>query len=192
MCPVSGPAAVILAAGASTRLGRPKQTIVIGGETLVERAVRCALSAGLDPVIAVVTDADLMQPLQALGAVVLLNRQAYKGIASSIVTGIQWASDVGSTGAVITTCDQVAVTPEHLRSLCEQPDTVTGSVYAGQTGVPAYFPASAFRDLLVLRGDTGARKLLQGARGIPTEVLALDVDTEADVERARRFVEERQ
>ena len=49
-------AGVVLAAGASTRLGRPKQSIVIDGETLVERTVRVVKEAGLYPVIVVVAD----------------------------------------------------------------------------------------------------------------------------------------
>ena len=182
-------AAIILAAGASTRLGRPKQTVELGGETLVARAVRCAQEARLQPVAAVIASAALFDPLRALGATVLLNKHAAQGIASSIATGVQWAINLEVAGAILMTCDQVAVTPGHLCALCDEPDTVTGSAYAGHVGVPAYFPASSFPALLQLTGDTGARKLLIDARSIATEALALDVDTEADVELARRFLE---
>jgi CTP:molybdopterin cytidylyltransferase MocA len=72
-----------------------------------------------------------------------------------------------------------------LQLLAEDEGQVTGSAYAGHVGVPAYFPASAFSSLLQLRGDTGAREMLRGARSIAAEELALDIDTETDLERAR-------
>jgi CTP:molybdopterin cytidylyltransferase MocA len=152
---------------------------------LVERAVRLAKEAGLSPVIAVVLDAALIEPLQQQGAVVLLNRRSFEGIASSIHTGISWAKGVAASGAVIMTCDQIAVTAEHLRTLCETPESAAGSGYSGKIGVPAYFPASFFDDLLQLEGDAGAAKLLRAARSVPTESLAFDVDTEEDLARAR-------
>lgn len=182
-------AAIILAAGASKRLGRPKQTVELAGEMLVERAVRVATGAGLVPVIAVVVDAGLIEPLQAQGATVLLNRRAYEGISSSIATGIRWAKGMGVDGVVLMTCDQVAVTPQHLQALIAAPDVVTGSRYAERTGIPAYFPSGSFDALMALEGDTGARDVLRDARSIPDELLALDVDTQADLEQAQRLLE---
>ncbi|HEY4359241.1 MAG TPA: NTP transferase domain-containing protein [Acidobacteriaceae bacterium] len=181
-------AAIILAAGASKRLGRPKQTVVLEGEMLVERAVRVATEAGLAPVIAVLIDAGLIDSLQAQGATVLLNRRTYEGISSSIAVGIRWAKGMRVDGVVLMTCDQVAVTPQHLQALFASPDVVTGSRYAERTGIPAYFPAESFDALMALEGDTGARDLLRDARSIPDESLALDVDTDADLEEARRFL----
>jgi len=177
-------AGVVLAAGASRRLGRAKQTVMLGGETLVERAVRVATEAGLSPVIAVVVDASLIGPLQQMGATVLLNRKAHEGMSTSIVAGVTWALGVGASGAVVMTCDQVALRPEHLRALCAEPERVTASAYAGRKGVPAYFPAASFAELMKLQGDAGARDLLRSAEAVVDESLALDVDTEEDLARA--------
>jgi CTP:molybdopterin cytidylyltransferase MocA len=55
-------------------------------------------------------------------------------------------------------------------------------------GIPAYFPAADFGELLRLEGDTGARELLRSAAAVVCEGLALDVDTEEDLERARLFL----
>ena len=74
---------------------------------------------------------------------------------------------------------------EHLRELVADLERVTGSGYAGKVGIPAYFPAGKFSELMELRGDVGARGLLAGAASVVDEGLGLDVDTEADVERAR-------
>jgi molybdenum cofactor cytidylyltransferase len=49
-----------------------------------------------------------------------------------------------ANGAVLMTCDQVALTPGHLRALVGDPERVTGSAYAGKIGIPAYFPAEEF------------------------------------------------
>jgi CTP:molybdopterin cytidylyltransferase MocA len=180
-------AAVVLAAGASTRLGEPKQLIVIDGETLLERAVRIALEAGLAPVIVVVQDATLIETLQAHGAQVLLNRKFYEGMSTSIHAGVRWAGGMKVDGVVLMTCDQPGVTAGHLQDLSAQPESIAGSGYAGKIGIPAYFPSSRFGELMKLSGDAGARELLCGARAVNCEALGLDIDTEDDLKRAREM-----
>jgi molybdenum cofactor cytidylyltransferase len=174
---------VVLAAGASRRLGRAKQSVEIGGVTLLERTVRVAVEAGLEPVIVVVRDADVARWLP--GCDVVVNALAEEGMASSIRAGVARAGELGVVGVVVMACDQVGLRAEHLRDLCAEADRVTGSGYAGKVGIPAYFPAEKFGELMVLRGDVGARELLRGAAAVVDEALALDVDTEADVARAR-------
>jgi len=182
---------VVLAAGLSTRLGRPKQLEMLGGETLVERTVRVASEAGLAPVIAVILDGELIPRLQSLGAIPLFNRRSFDGLATSIHVGVRAAMPHDLDGLVLMTCDQVALTADHLRALCHVTEQTTGSLYAGRVGVPAYFPRASFDALLKLEGDKGARELLRGVRSFPCEDLALDVDTEADLERAKAFVASR-
>jgi CTP:molybdopterin cytidylyltransferase MocA len=178
-------AAVILAAGFSRRLGRAKQTVVLNGETLVERAVRVAMEAGLSPVIVVVRpDADFVDRLR--GCRVVVNAEAAEGMASSIRCGVAAAEEVRASGVVVMTCDQVRLTAEHLRELVAEPGRLTGSRYAGRVGIPAYFPAAAFGELMELHGDVGARELLRGAASVTAEELSVDVDTEEDLERAQR------
>lgn len=175
-------AAIILAAGFSSRLGRPKQTLVLDGETLVERAARLASEAGFSPVIVVVNrDADFCAPLEKRGCVCAMNEQAAEGMASSIRRGITVAKSFRATGVVLMTCDQIALDVPHLSRLVEDPTRITGSRYAGHNGIPAYFPESVFDDLLQLRGDIGARDLLQSATAITNESLALDIDTKDDL-----------
>jgi CTP:molybdopterin cytidylyltransferase MocA len=179
-------AAIVLAAGASRRLGRAKQAVAIGGETLLERAVRIALEAGLVPVIVVIgTEGEVAAKLAKSGCEVVVNEQASEGMASSIRCGVERARALQVEGAVLMTCDQVALRAEHLRALSAEMDRVTGSSYAGKVGIPAYFPAAKFGELLELRGDVGARELLRGAAAVADEGLGLDIDTEEDLERAR-------
>ncbi|WP_182277954.1 nucleotidyltransferase family protein [Granulicella sp. 5B5] len=187
---MSGVAAVVLAAGFSRRLGRPKQTVVLNGEMLVERAVRVAMEAGLSPVVVVVgPEAEFLEALQERGCLIVVNEEASEGMAASIRRGVAAARMVQVSGVVVMACDQPGVRVEHLRVLVAVPERVTGSRYAGRTGVPTYFPASAFEALLGLTGDAGAREMLREAAFVEDEALALDVDTEADVEEARRLAE---
>ena len=178
-------AAVILAAGDSTRLGRAKQHIVLDestGETLLERAVRVAVEAGLAPVIAVLRpEGGHGDALQRMGALVVRNDHAAEGMASSIRCGVNTATLLKVDGTVVLACDQPALCPDHLRALCADPDRITGSRYAGRTGVPAYFPATAFAALMTLEGDTGARDLLRNAATVMNEALAFDIDTPEDL-----------
>jgi molybdenum cofactor cytidylyltransferase len=178
-------AAVVLAAGASQRLGQPKQLVEIGGETLLHRAISTAIEALLDPVIVVVNQSQRVESLQAMGAKITVNLRSSMGMATSIHAGVHSASALNVSGIVIMACDQPTLTADHLRKLITHPDTMSGSGYAGRIGIPAYFPASEFNALMQLRGDTGAREMLRNARPIVAEHLELDIDTQADLNHAR-------
>jgi molybdenum cofactor cytidylyltransferase len=183
-------AAVVLAAGASTRLGAPKQLARLGEEMLLERAVRVAREAGCSPVV-VVLGAEFAQVLgnSLLGdAVPVINDQWTEGMASSIRLGVRMLEVVAreAAGVVLMTCDMPAVTAAHLRALMASGER-TASRYAGRSGVPAYFPASNFEALMALQGDAGARELLRSARGVDLAGGELDVDTAEDLTRAREL-----
>lgn len=176
-------AAIILAAGASRRLGQPKQDVVLGGETLLERSVRVATRASLDPVYVIVAPKRHFSEIPS--ATVLTNYDAAEGMASSIRTGVLAATHHEGEGIIILACDQPAVTPEHLRRLIGNGTEVVASSYGGRKGVPAYFPTSAFDQLLELRGDVGARNLLSNASAIELANGDLDIDTDEDLARAQ-------
>jgi molybdenum cofactor cytidylyltransferase len=186
-------AAVVLAAGASTRLGEPKQLVMLGGETLLDRAVRTAREAGCEPVVVVLgAEAERIRERCDLGgAVVVVNGAWEEGMASSIRTGLRAVrvgvgAVGGADGLVLMTCDQPAVTAEHLLALMAA-GQVTASAYAERRGAPAYFPVTAFPALAALRGDAGARELLRGAATVELIGGELDVDTAADLAAAIRL-----
>jgi CTP:molybdopterin cytidylyltransferase MocA len=182
--------AVVLAAGASTRLGEPKQLLVIDGESLLERAVRTAREAGCSPVV-VVLGAAYVEVLgnSLLGdAVPVINDEWKEGMASSIRLGVRTLGFIAkeAEGVLLMTCDQPAVTVQHLQRVMAKQE-VNASRYAERNGVPAYFPKKFFAELMALSGDAGARGLLAQAR---FEVLAhgeLDIDTPDDLARAREL-----
>jgi CTP:molybdopterin cytidylyltransferase MocA len=183
-------AAIVLAAGASTRLGEPKQLITIHGETLLARSIRIAQESGVDHVFAVLgANADALRP-HAHIATIVENPLWQQGMASSIRAGIAAASDYDAV--LLLPCDQPAVTPFHLALLMTNGETkIAASSYAGRTGAPAHFPQRYFPELLALEGDSGARHLLQMHKQdvveVPLENGELDLDTPESLEAIRRI-----
>jgi CTP:molybdopterin cytidylyltransferase MocA len=182
-------AAVVLAAGASRRLGSPKQLAMLGEETLLERAVRVAREAGCSPVMVVVgSEQEQVLGSCSLGdAVPVLHDRWEEGMGSSIGLGVRACEVAGAVaGVVVMTCDQPAVTGEHLQLLMAGTE-VKASRYAWRKGVPAFFPKRCFDELMALKGDVGARDLLRSAEAVTLENGELDVDTVEDLERAREL-----
>jgi molybdenum cofactor cytidylyltransferase len=183
-------AAVVLAAGASTRLGEPKQLVMLGGETLLERAVRTAREAGCAPVVVVLGQAyvKILADSRLEDAVPVINDKWSEGMASSIRLGVSTLGFVAkdAEGVVLMTCDQPAVTAKHLTLLMLRQE-VKASRYAGRNGVPAYFPKKYFSQLMALTGDAGARTLLAQARYEDLAHGELDIDSVEDLFRGREL-----
>jgi len=161
-------AAIILAAGPSRRLGRPKQLVGYRGETLLERALRVARESGASPVLAVLgaNFAPICASIPFNDSIPVLNDQWEQGISSSIQAGLNEV-DVRSpeaSGALVMSCDQPRLTAKHLRALlkafkAQKTPSIVASSYAGVHGVPAVFPRSVFPALHALRGDKGAQSM---------------------------------
>src|SRR5690242_3614420 len=128
-------AAVILAAGASRRLGSLKQLEMLGNETLLQRAIRVALEAGCAPVIVVLgAEAEQVQKILPGDAIVAINEEWQEGMGSSVRVGVA-ACPASAEGAVMMTCDQPTVTVAHLRLLMEG-GALKASRYMRRNGVP--------------------------------------------------------
>lgn len=179
-------AAIVLAAGASRRLGELKQLVRLQNETLVERAVRVCREAGCNPVVVVLgASADRVREACSFNdALVVVNEGWSEGMGGSVRAGVN-ALGPGVNGCVVTACDMPAVSPEHLRKLMTA-DEITASFYAGRRGVPAYFPQSMFERLMELRGDAGAREMLKNAPAVDLAGGEMDVDTIEDLAAARK------
>ena len=175
-------AAIILAAGASRRLGQPKQLLQLDGETLLERALRLAKEAGAAPVLAVLGAhfAAICESISFNEAIPVLNDRWAQGISSSIHAGLRSLETCApnAPGALVMSCDQPRLTAAHLRALIKAFEAhttpvIVASTYAGIHGVPAVFPRSVFPNLRALHGDKGARALIAQH---PCPVVALPFD----------------
>ena len=107
-------AAIIVAAGASSRLGQPKQLVMIDGESMLQRAMRCAQEAGASPVFVVLgAHRELIQNAIDFGAAnVVVNDDWEEGLASSIRAGVKavQAEAPSAEGVLLMGCDQPRVT----------------------------------------------------------------------------------
>lgn len=158
---------LILAAGASRRLGQPKQWVEFEGHSLLRRIVATALAAGGPVTVVVGSRAPEMEAhLGGLPVQILFNPHWEEGMATSLKAGIQ-SLPASVSGALLLVCDQPLVDAALLDRLRQahaaDPQAILACGYAGTRGTPTLIPARCFPDLLALRGDQGARALLQGA-----------------------------
>lgn len=185
---------LILAAGGSSRLGRPKQLVRVQEKPLLELAIENAVKARLQQVYVVLgARYDQIAPsARHLPVSIIRNEQWQEGIGSSISTGINAISRVGSCDAVlIMLCDQLHVHPQHLLRLIDayrrKKASIIATTYGGQTGVPALFDQAFFPELEQLSGDTGAKKILHQHAGrlhsIRFEQALIDIDTPEDLHK---------
>jgi molybdenum cofactor cytidylyltransferase len=162
-------AAVILAAGASRRMGTPKQLLRYQGETLIGRVVKAALAAEARPVVVVLgAYAELIRAeLNEEEVAVVINAQWQKGMGSSVAVGINYLVENSpeTEAALFLLVDQPFVTPALLKELIAagSPAGVPGAVsqYNGASGAPAFFKRELFPALRQLEGDEGARQIIQ-------------------------------
>ena len=187
-------AAIVLAAGGSRRLGQPKQLLTSRGETLLNRSIRIAAEAGASPVLVVlgaqfdVIAASIASP----NAITVHNDHWRQGMGSSIETGMRTlavcAPDAGAV--LLMGCDQPRLTADHLHSLVAafasyKLPAIAASSYAGVYGVPAVFPRESFAELHALRGDKGARSIIERAScpvvAIDFEGGEVDIDSPQDL-----------
>lgn len=185
---------MVLAAGASRRLGRPKQLVSWRGEALVHRAARAALEAGLDPVVVVIAPgaAEVRATVADLPVEVVEGPRAGPDMASSVRAGVARVAALapGHDAVALVACDQPAVDAAHLGALAAARRVggaaVVASEYAGVLGVPAVIGAELRGELAALRGDAGAREILRRdparVARVPLPGGERDVDRPEDVD----------
>ena len=186
-------AIVLLAAGMSSRLGSPKQTLIYDGKTLLRHSVEAALGTGMQPVLVVLgaNHTLLEKELDAIAGIrIVVNKGWEEGMASSIRCGVEAALQLEPRldGLIIMVCDQPFLNTALLKELFQtQQKTgmpVVASSYRDNPGVPALFHKNFFNNLLALKGDTGARKFLKDQAGLVHLVHfpkgETDIDTMSD------------
>lgn len=187
-------AIVVLAAGMSSRLGSPKQLLVYQGKSLLQHSVHIALETNMRPVVVVTgSNSDSMtEQMKGLKVEIINNEGWQEGIASSLRCGLAAVQKIrpGTDGIIFMVCDQPYVTKLLLDYLLQvQHKTglpVVASRYADSLGTPALFHQSFFAELMELKGDTGARKLIKQheelVATVPFPEGIIDIDTKDDYE----------
>ncbi len=189
-------AALILAAGESARLGRPKQLLVLEGVSLVRRAVRSARDAGFEPVFAVTGAfaAEVEAELAGTGSIAIRHEGWPQGFGSSIRAGVSALTTSANgqlepDGVLLLPCDLPHVSAAHLlelRGLLTSRTGIVAAEFGNHLGPPVLFGRAYFDELRQLPSGSGARPVLErhvsAIIRFPLPEAAFDIDTTADWE----------
>jgi molybdenum cofactor cytidylyltransferase len=188
----SNEAIVLLAAGNSSRMGTAKQSLDIGGQTLLNHAISCALGSQVPNVVVVLGAhlAETQKLVQGLPVLTVVNPNWQLGMGTSLKLGVNTALERNPLleGIMIMVCDQPKISIRHINEMGRihiiKGPLAVASEYNGVTGVPVLFDRSVFSDLLMIKDSAGANDVLYR---IKAETISLslpggeiDLDTPED------------
>jgi molybdenum cofactor cytidylyltransferase len=193
---------IILAAGSSQRLGRPKQLLELAGKPVLQHVVDAAVAARLDEVLVVLghmaTDiAGAVPPRDSVR--IAVNPRHAEGQSTSLRTGLR-AANVDSDAAVVLLGDQPGIRADAIeavvRAWLDEGGPVVQASYGGHPAHPTLFERSIWQEIEGAIGDEGARGILgshpEWRRLVEVGgVVPDDIDTEDDYARVRASFEGR-
>lgn len=170
-------AAIVLAAGLSRRMGRPKLLLDLRGKPVIRHTTECLLAAGLKQVLVVVGPEHeaIGKALGGLDVQLVVNPTPEAGQGSSVSAGIR-ALPPATEAALIALGDQPDLSTDVIKRLLEALKSpgkhIAAPRYADGLGNPVLFAAAVFTELLVLPGDRGARSVVEKD---PSRLAVVDV-----------------
>ena len=185
---------VILAAGASSRMGKPKQLLTYDGSILLKNIIQKALASNAHTVLVVLgANAELVKKeIEKENITIVINHEWKEGMASSMIKGLDTllTTNPSIDGVIFMMCDQPFVSVSLLNDLIATQQAtakpVIASNYGNTIGPPTLFHKSIFPALLKLKGDTGAKGIVQEhANEVATVYFpdgSIDIDTATDYE----------
>jgi molybdenum cofactor cytidylyltransferase len=190
----SSTAIIILAAGASTRMGRPKLLLTYGSRTLVRHAAEIAAASICRPILIVLGayTNQLVSEIDDLPVRSVMNERWADGMGSSIRAGVENLNTYdradGIEALVLMLCDQPYVTAAVINDLVKthylNGKGIVASAYDGILGVPALFGRKYFAELGIIRGDAGAKEMIPAHVSdvvpVPFPLGIMDIDTPED------------
>ena len=190
-------AAIILAAGASRRMGQPKQLLPYRGQTLLSHVIQCATASSCNPVTVILgANADKIEPeISRLPIKIVKNTQWNEGISSSIRCGINYVQEqlFNIDAIVFLTCDQPFISAEIIEQLINSYHStnknklIVASNYGKAIGIPVLLTCHFFSELMELKGDRGAKKIINQYRDLVHHINfplgEIDLDTLEDYQQ---------
>lgn len=192
------PAIILLAAGSSSRLGQAKQLLKLGNLSFITYFVQEALTLS-DRVIVVLGSREetIRKEIENLPINIVFNPEWEEGMATSIRIGIQTLTNLSNPNptVILMVCDQPYVNREVLGNLYQTyRDTlkpIIASEYGNSLGTPVLFHESFYPELLKLKGNIGAKKIVSFHRdqsiGVPFPMGNMDIDTPDDLDKLARM-----
>lgn len=159
--------AIILAAGFSTRMGKPKMLLPFQGESLLRRTIGQALKSRIDGLIVVVNPLtkNIVMEANVEGVdQVVLNDRAFEGMSSSLKAGLQAVYDKAKS-VVFLLSDQPLMSVREINTvveahLCQPSYSIVQATYQGCKGHPVLFKKEMFPHLLNISGDEGGKSVI--------------------------------
>ena len=183
---------ILLAAGASSRLGKPKQLLTYNDKTLLQHSLQIAIATEIQSIVIVLgANSDLLsESLENQKIRTVINEGWSEGMASSIRCGMEALLNTAPAldGVIIMVCDQPFVTSKLLTDLVEKHQLtgkpIIASKYNSTLGTPALFDTTIFALLRLLKGDSGAKKMMQAnpdwVESVDFPLGEFDIDTNGD------------
>jgi molybdenum cofactor cytidylyltransferase len=182
--------ALVLAAGASLRMGRPKALLPVGGTTFVRRIVQTLEAADLTDIFVIVRPGDeaIAREIAGTRAAVVVNAGADQGQLSSLVTGLDTIDALDVAGVLVTLVDVPLIQPGTVRALLARSATsaapILRAVHAGRHGHPVIFKRPVFAALRAADPALGAKAVMRTTLIEDVEVddpaAVRDIDTPSD------------
>ena len=193
-------AIILLAAGSSSRMGKPKQLLRYNGDSFLSHMLNICIEVNTGKVIVVLgANAGLLEnELNDKKVFKVINNEWAEGIASSIRCGLNALGEIEPScdKVIFLVCDQPFVSASLLNDLInmhnETGKQIVASSYANTLGIPALFDKSLFPELKKLKGDTGAKKIILKHRdkvaAIRFPTGSVDIDTMDDYEELNKSI----
>lgn len=188
-------ALMLLAAGAATRMGQPKQLLDFAGRPLIRHCTEIALASVCRPIVVVLgANADRVRPALAdLPVRVVLNERWEAGVGTSIQAGLAALAGETSSGVLLTLADLPFIPARAFNDLVEchlsRGVSLVASSYSDTLGVPALFGRALFPELLNLEASAGCKGILlrhaSNLASLPCPEAAADLDTPEDYARMK-------
>jgi molybdenum cofactor cytidylyltransferase len=161
--------AIILAAGASTRMGQSKQLLKVGNESLLHRTIQTAVNSTIERALVVLgsNEHQHREEIADISVPVIYNEDWKRGMGSSLRFGVRFIEQKFPSWetVVIMVCDQPLLTSNHLKKLVDtfraEKKPIVASFYSGQPGVPVLFGRSMSEKLLGINDDAGAKSIIK-------------------------------
>jgi molybdenum cofactor cytidylyltransferase len=191
-------AAIVLAAGRSSRMGSPNKLLErIDGKPVIGRVVEAAIASGAEPVVVVTGfESDRIEAALCVPSVSFVhNREFDEGMSSSIKAGLK-ALPKNCYGALILLGDMPEIAASDLEALIDAfaqkgRDALCVPVREGRRGNPVLWGAAYFSEMMRLSGDVGAKRLIAKHEAhvievaVKSEAIFADVDTVEDLARLK-------